>query len=82
MRKGRPIEVKTSFARPHTVNTLRVSQISTNDHITKNMSIKSTSVLTGSVHTTVNALREAIAVQRMLERDARGGTRYNSNHWL
>jgi hypothetical protein len=28
------------------------------------------------VHTTVNALREAIAVQRMLERDARGGTRY------
>jgi hypothetical protein len=35
-----------------------------------------TSTLTGSVHTTVNALREAIAVQRMLERDARGGTRY------
>jgi hypothetical protein len=40
------------------------------------LEIKSTSVLTGSVHTTVNALREAIAVQRMLERDARGGTRY------
>jgi hypothetical protein len=40
------------------------------------LDIKSTSVLTGSVHTTVNALREAIAVQRMLERDARGGTRY------
>jgi hypothetical protein len=37
-----------------------------------------TSTLTGSVHTTVNALREAIAVQRMLERDARGGTRYIS----
>jgi hypothetical protein len=41
------------------------------------LDIKSTSVLTGSVHTTVNALREAIAVQRMLERDARGGTRSN-----
>jgi hypothetical protein len=34
------------------------------------LNIKSTSTLTGSVHTTVNALREAIAVQRMLERDA------------
>jgi hypothetical protein len=38
------------------------------------LKITSTSTLTGSVHTTVNALREAIAVQRMLERDARGGS--------
>jgi hypothetical protein len=35
-----------------------------------------TSTLTGSVHTTVNALREAFAIQKVLELDARGGTRY------
>ena len=35
-----------------------------------------TSTLTGSVHTTVNALREAFAIQKILELDARGGTRY------
>jgi hypothetical protein len=34
------------------------------------------STLTGSVHTTVNALREAFAIQKVLELDARGGTRY------
>jgi hypothetical protein len=38
--------------------------------------LSATSVLTGSVHTTVNALREAFAIQKVLERDARGGTRY------
>ena len=32
--------------------------------------------MTGSVHTTVNALREAFALQKILELDARGGTRY------
>lgn len=32
--------------------------------------------LTTALATTVNALREAFQVQRMLERDARGGTRY------
>ena len=35
-----------------------------------------TSTLSGSVHTTVNALREAFALQKILELDARGGTRY------
>jgi hypothetical protein len=39
-----------------------------------NMTIVST--ITGSVHTTVNALREAFAIQKALELDARGGTRY------
>ena len=34
------------------------------------------SKLTGSVHTTVNALRESFAIQKILELDARGGTRY------
>jgi hypothetical protein len=34
------------------------------------------STITGSVHTTVNALREAFAIQKVLELDARGGTRY------
>jgi hypothetical protein len=43
------------------------------------LKITSTSTLTGSVHTTVNALREAIAVQRMLERDPRGGTQRLTN---
>jgi hypothetical protein len=38
--------------------------------------LSATSVLTGSVHTTVNALREAFAIQKVLELDARGGTRY------
>jgi hypothetical protein len=35
-----------------------------------------TTTATGSVHTTVNALREAFAIQKVLELDARGGTRY------
>lgn len=30
----------------------------------------------GDIHITVNALREAAAIQRLLERDARGGTRH------
>jgi hypothetical protein len=42
----------------------------------KDAQLDITSTLTGSVHTTVNALREAFAIQKILELDARGGTRY------
>jgi hypothetical protein len=40
-----PVEVKASFTRPHTINSLRISQIGTNNHITKHMAMFSKRLL-------------------------------------
>lgn len=39
MRKHRPVEVKATLARPHAIKTLLISQISTDIHKTKNVTM-------------------------------------------
>jgi len=38
--------------------------------------------LTSAFATTINALRQAVQLQAMLEKDARGGTRYIEHNWV
>lgn len=38
--------------------------------------------LTSAFATTINALREAVQLQALLEKDARGGTRYIEHNWV